>query len=405
MISPVTVKNRVVQMDIIRGFALFGVLLVNITMIDATIFSYLSSPFQIEGTLNQLFAWLIHVLAVGKFYTMFSILFGLGFYFFMNKSNDTVVPPSLFLRRLGVLLLFGAFHLIFVWHGDILHTYAITGVLLLLYRNKDEKRILKTGLILFTVMTLFLALLSMPVAQESEISKTDEQNSQNSKDEFSNLMQSELEYSESIYYYQQPSYQQMLQYRVKSEVPLVLMNLILIVPKILSLFLIGYYIGKRRLFHKLEENKTFIHKVWIHSLWCSILCIVLYTGIEGEYFFVDKRFLGSLADEISTLTLALFYITSLIKLYETKLGKKVIKPLRYTGQMALTNYLIQTIFFTTLVCGYGFNLFGKIEYWMYLPMAILFYSLQILLSKLWLSQFSQGPMEKLWRFITYWKTH
>ena len=75
-------------MDVIRGFALFGVLLVNLTMIDATMYSYVASPLLHVDLLDQMASWAIHIFAVGKFYTSFSMLFGLGFYYFLNKPGN-----------------------------------------------------------------------------------------------------------------------------------------------------------------------------------------------------------------------------------------------------------------------------------------------------------------------------
>ena len=138
-------SNRIIEMDIIRGFALFGVLLVNMTMIDATMYSY-ESP-----------SLLIHLFAVGKFYTLFSMLFGLGFFYFMNKPDGTVLDGYLFKRRLIALFFFGLLHLIFVWYGDILHVYAITGAVLLKSRNRSVKALLKTSVLLFVLSTFMFA--------------------------------------------------------------------------------------------------------------------------------------------------------------------------------------------------------------------------------------------------------
>ncbi|HSN65600.1 MAG TPA: DUF418 domain-containing protein, partial [Fusibacter sp.] len=102
-----------------------------------------------------------------------------------------------------------------------------------------------------------------------------------------------------------------------------------------------------------------------------------------------------------TISGALLYATSLILLYQSAHFRKIVSPLQFSGKMALTNYLVQTICFTTLFYGYGAGLYGKLPNWAYFPIAVAFYLIQIGLSKWWLSHHTLGPMEKVWRKFTY----
>ena len=380
MNTPISKKNRIEQMDVIRGFALFGVLLVNLTMIDATMYTYSSSFNDTSGVFNQISAWMIHIFASGKFYTLFSILFGLGFYFFMNKNDGTFVENKLFARRLIALFFFGLLHVVFVWYGDILHVYAVTGAILLANRNKSPEKLLKTGIILFLLSTaIFVLASSMNGSQET----------------FNPIV------DEATIAYTQTSYLEMVVYRMTNEIPNLVLNLVFVIPKILSLFLFGYYIGKREIFKNLDENQLLIHRVWIRSLIVSVLCIIGYTLYDSPLIDANMQFISVLFDEVLTLSGALFYATTLIKIYKNDGGKRLLTPLRYSGQMALTNYLTQTIFFTTLINGYGFGLFGKIPQAGYFPIALSFYMLQCLFSVWWMNRYRFGPMEKVWRIFTY----
>ena len=139
MSIPIEKKKRVEQIDVIRGFALMGVLLVNMTMIDGTLFSSVDPG--LEG-INLIFQKAIHFFAVGKFYTLFSMLFGLGFYYFMKKDEGERIGKKLYKRRLMALFCFGLLHLIFVWHGDILHVYALVGICLMLNTNTSSAKLL-----------------------------------------------------------------------------------------------------------------------------------------------------------------------------------------------------------------------------------------------------------------------
>lgn len=382
-LSPLQNENRIVEIDIIRGFALFGVLLVNMTMIDATMYSYVSSAFDFSDPLTRISALMIHLFAVGKFYTLFSILFGLGFYYFMNKTDGTSVPNHLFKRRLFALFCFGILHLVFVWYGDILHVYAITGFVLLNSRNRSSQSLLKTSILLFVLSTAIFAMF-----QGSGGSQIDR-----------HMVMQEAENA-----YTQSSYIGMLTYRLISELPSIAFNFLAVLPKILSLFMFGYFIGKSRIFASLDENLIRIKTTWRISGVVALLCGMGYTLITSGLAFENFEVMAVIFDEVLTISGALFYGTSLILLYRHAVFKKIVAPLRYSGKMALTNYLLQTICFTTLMYGYGAGLHGKMPYWAYFPIAFVFYVVQIGFSKWWLSYHKFGPMEWVWRRFTYWQS-
>ncbi len=376
MNAPVERQKRVIEMDIIRGFALFGVLLVNLTMIDATMYSYVASPLLQVSKINQAASWFIHLFAVGKFYTLFSLLFGLGFYFFLNKPGERVENEKYFKRRLWILMAMGALHLIFVWYGDILHVYAVTGLFLFSTRNKDYKALLKQAAIL-----LFISTVLFTMAQSSSDA----------------TYQSDI-IQKSIAAYKQPGYFTMVSYRFQNEVPLILLNLIFVIVKILALFSIGYAIGKMNFFNDIKEKLNQIKSFFMIT---GTLSIVLMIGYVICLTKLGNPQLAVVFDEALTLTGALSYASALILLYNSKYLYIIVKPLAATGQMALTNYLAQTIFFTTFFYGYGFGQFGKHHQIDYIILAFVFFMVQIVLSNLWLKRFKFGPCEWLWRKLTY----
>lgn len=380
-LTPLQNENRVVEIDIIRGFALFGVLLVNMTMIDATMYSYVSSAFDLSNAFERFSALMIHILAVGKFYTLFSMLFGLGFYYFMNKTDGTPVFGHLYKRRLIALFCFGLLHLIFVWYGDILHVYAITGAILFNSRNRSNNALLKTAILLFILSTMMFAWFKGSGGTQVDLSTV--------------MLEAENAYTKTSYF-------EMVQYRLTHELPMIAFNFFAVLPKILSLFMFGYYVGKRQLFVALEANLTVIRIAWRVSGIIALICALGYTLIEGEFTTIRSEMLVVVFDEVLTISGALFYATTLILLYKNTRYKKIVAPLQFSGKMALTNYLMQTFCFTTLIYGYGVGLHGKIPYWAYFPIAVLFYLIQIGLSKWWLTNHKFGPMEKIWRRFTYW---
>ncbi|GAB6108520.1 DUF418 domain-containing protein [Fusibacter bizertensis] len=367
-------------MDIIRGFALFGVLLVNLTMIDATMYSYVASPLSQVNPIDQLIAWVIHIFAVGKFYSLFSMLFGLGFYFFLNKPGNLIENEGYFKRRLWILLLISALHLIFVWYGDILHVYAITGFVLFKMRNKNPKVLLNQAAVLLILSTAIFIFAQSGGNGEFPIES----------------LQNSLEA------YKGHSYFAMVKYRLFNEIPITLLNLVFILPKILALFSIGYAMGKMKIFLNLKAHLVRIKRFF------TVMAIVSFFLIMAVLFStmtLKNTQLVVAFDEILTITGALTYASGLILLYNNKRLAQFVKPLAATGQMALTNYLVQTIFFTTFFYGYGFGKFGIQHQIEYIILAVLFFAMQIIASNLWLKFHKFGPCELIWRKLTYWKIH
>ncbi|MBE0450553.1 MAG: DUF418 domain-containing protein [Clostridia bacterium] len=369
-----TNNKRVKEIDIIRGFALFGVLLVNLTMIDATLFSMEKIPFKTLSGMEYIAAWSIRLLAQGKFYTIFSFLFGLGFYYFLKKENSDMAMDR-FKRRLYALLILGILHTFFIWHGDILHVYALAGFFLIKMKSKSDGELIRNMIVLFVFSTTVMTLGSQ--ASGSQLTLTA---------------------SEAMSAYQQDSYFEMVSYRIQNEVPIGLFNLIVVIPKVLVLFYAGYYVGRKGWFDQLDTQWNRIKLYWaVSGAFFALSLTVMLILAHSNNGFAFKGFI--IFEELSTLFGSVFYMTTILLLMQTKVLKRLLMPLENLGKMALTNYLLQTIFWTTMINGHGLGYFGKIPYDAYFPIALGFIALQILLSNLWLSKFKQGPVEKLWRMF------
>ena len=231
-------NKRITLIDQIRGFAMFGVLLVNLTMMENL---FQMHPTLTTGAINVFFEKAIDYLAVGKFYTMFSILFGLGFYLFMEKSGDVLIIERLFKRRLSILFVFGILHLIFGWSGDILHVYAIGGFFLLSKRNMPVQLIFKKGISLFLVSVILIVALTMLSMGSDSTSLT------------------------KLATYDETIYLSVVSNRVIHELPYVLINLFVVLPRVISLFLLGYGIGKMQILNNVERYFQQIKKTFYIS--------------------------------------------------------------------------------------------------------------------------------------------
>ncbi len=165
-------NNRIPLLDIIRGFALFGVFLVNFQMVEQGVFNVafatVTEPSSVYQTIGKAITTFFFE---GKFYLLFSLLFGYGFSLFLEKKEElgrSVAP--VFCRRMAVLLLFGVGHVVFLWSGDILVFYALYGFILLLFRNRSTQSLFRFSIILFAVMAFFMLLaglvMSFPIGKE-----------------------------------------------------------------------------------------------------------------------------------------------------------------------------------------------------------------------------------------------
>jgi uncharacterized protein len=382
-LQPTSEKRRIVEMDIIRGFALFGVLLVNLTMMGGA---------KINTNLDVWVWRFIQYLAEGKFYTIFSFLFGLGFYFFMHKSVSlgSTRHEKRFIRRLFSLLFFGLLHFIFIWTGDILLTYALVGFLLLRKYQRTNASLKKNIIVLLVFSTLIIGL-AMGSFYDYDIKSNSEDYEH---------------YMNKVEIYSEGSFLEAAAYRLTNKLAESILGSIIILPKFLALFYIGYSVGKNRIFQLLDQYKTSIVKLLKISGLLFLLTLISMYLLEimmTNNFQLIYGFTFGILYEISTLLGSCFYICILLFIMKDQHIPKILMPLRSIGQMALTNYLAQTIFWSFVIHGYGLGYYNQIPMTFIPLLAVLFFSVQIVLSQWWLKNHKFGPMEKLWRKMTYGK--
>ncbi len=383
-------KERIVTLDIIRGFAILGIFLVNMP-------SFTGSEFMVYTGADKTIRMLFDMFIQTKFYTIFSFLFGLGFYIFMTRAEARGEKVfRLFSRRLLVLLLFGVLHLVLLWKGDILHTYAIMGFFLLLFYRRKAKTVLIWGIILILSFQFLLgtsALFAYIGEQFDESLNFTEQIREETLAEGKVTLEA----------YTTLSYSELLKWRIPNELKSVIGNIPLTLPDILGMFLVGLFVGKINLFRRVTELKRKLRITQIITLLLSLPPLVAiamsYAKLE------DVIFMNSLENyflvHFSGFTLSIFYIVTIALLLEKQTWQRILNPFRYVGQMALSNYLCQTLF--GVIIFYGFGLYGQISLAAGLLYSIIFYCLQIILSSFWLKKFRFGPFEWLWRVMTYGK--
>ena len=395
--QPTPTANRIISLDILRGFALFGILIMNMTSFAMPGAHYLNP--MVEGLLEGADKWAFYfsqLFANQKFMSLFSILFGAGIVLMTERIEQQGKSAATrhYFRNFW-LLLFGLFHAYVIWHGDILVQYALCSIWLFLFRKKSAKTLFIWAAIFLTI-SLLLNLMSgfslqyMPATEAAELCR------------HWSLDVEKINMETTAY---QGSWGEHFPYR--AETAFTLETLLFVFGlgwQITGLMLMGMGLFKAKVLTA-ERSIAFYKKMMIFGI-----SIGLIFGIYGliqnyahnwtcEYSF----FIGSQWNFLGSVPMALGYIGLIMLLCKSDCSSILQKWLAPFGRMALTNYLMQSIIATFLFYGNGLGLFGTVgraEQWVYILGIWIF---QIGFSKWWLGRFKFGPLEWLWRSLTYWK--
>ncbi|MCT8136917.1 DUF418 domain-containing protein [Anaerobacillus sp. CMMVII] len=295
-------------------------------------------------------------------------------------------------RRLFFLLLVGLIHLFLLWSGDILLNYALAGFFLLFFRNSSKEKIKRWAIGLFSsviFLTAFFSWLSSLVENVLDEDFTKE---------FAMLV------DDAVVVFQNGNYSEILSFRLAEEIPLILPNFIITIPMVLFIFLLGLYVGKKGVLLNIAGHLPWIRKVWGNSLIYGGIMTLVFVILKMEIIIVPFYLHDAVVEVLSLfsgLVVSFFYISSITLLCQQDLWKKRLSFLAPVGQMALTNYLLQTVICLLLFYGYGLGLYGKVTPEVGLLITFVIFATQIFFSKFWMERFNYGPLERVWRMFTY----
>ncbi|WP_409343189.1 DUF418 domain-containing protein [Paenibacillus sp. MBLB4367] len=384
--NPVQSKERNVVIDILRGVALLGILLMNLPgfFSPAWLYSVYGIPVE-RTTADKAGDLMIKLFAEGKFFTVFSFLFGLGFYLFMSRAEAKGLNYNrLYFRRIAALAVFGVVHFLFGFSGDILHLYAFSGMFLMLFYKRKSKTIVTWIIsLVFVWVGLFgLAFISTP-EQAQELALEGQKLIPVVGDIYEHL-----------------TYAKWISYQLNMVVPAVTPFEPIFALAVLAMFLIGVYCGKQNWLGNLTANKRSIRKLWIVSLcinvpFMSVLALILTKRID---FGFRHDSVATVFVQLSGITMSILYISSFLLLMMNPKWIVRLRPIGYVGQMALTNYIGQTVVCLVLVVGFHLKGLGGIQA---ILLCFLIYACQVLISTLWMRKFRFGPLEWVWRSFTY----
>jgi len=389
---PVQPSERIVFVDVLRGFAVFGILVANMASYSGHIYDISNQG----DLLDYAVLVLIRFFVTAKFYSLFSFLFGWGMSVQMNRSSERGQKfTHLYLRRLAILLLLGIAHGVFIWTGDILTLYAILGILLLLLRNRSEK-----FLIAILVLSLLIAVIVRAPGDTMTAFRALYEN-------MTSFLRHDT-YAESLY--STGTYKQITQLRLQEFLK---GNswILFYFGNVFAMFVMGLIIGKRKVFQELDHHLSLIRKVF----WIALVLGVLFNGlfvwmdinpawrvsswIPSYYNQMIQRMFYS----IGAPAMMLFYCAGIILLFQKYSWRQHLTQLGNVGRMALSNYLLQSIIFTLIFYNYGLGIYGEISPTFGLILTTGFFILQIRFSRWWFNRFRFGPMEWIWRTLTYGK--
>jgi uncharacterized protein len=394
-ISPISLTERIEVLDVLRGLAIGGILIGNIQWFSG----YGLMPPAIEQQaplMDQITHFVVHFFVEGKFYSIFSFLFGFGFALQIARAGERGdTKASLFKRRLFWLLVIGLLHAYLFWSGDILSIYALIGFVLILFHRKSNESLLKWAFALLAVpivtyillYVLFVSFAPPDVTATINAAQVDSWN-------------------KAVQTVPQSSYLEIITgYNLNMIVGryaglLGQMRL----PKILAMFLLGFYAYRRGFFQDLSAHQPFIRRVLVY-------CLVL--GVVGNFAFAafahseadvppsSAGIVGVVGYAFGVPALALFFIAAVATLWRRDPWRRLLAFLAPVGRMALTNYLLQTLVCVLIFYGFGFGLFGKVGALSATLIALGIFLFQIVVSAVWLKYFTYGPMEWIWRQLTY----
>lgn len=400
--APTAPSERIALIDVLRGFALLGIFTVNIALFSHPI-EYTTLTIEHANGLDAAIAWLTRVLAEGKFYSLFSMLFGLGFAMQLARAQQrggSIVP--VYLRRNFILLIIGVLHGLLLWVGDILVPYAVGSLVLLLARKAKDRTLLIWAAILLILPTLFLvaALGMMTLARMSPEGATEIDAVFTAQ---AAITQAELDQAYAVY--GSGNFAEITAQRWHDLLKMWGLTLF-IFPNILAMFLVGAVVGRRGLLRDSAAHRALFRRVLIWGGSIGLLLNIVYaTGIANQDRTIPTWSLVvvTLAQAIGAPLLAAAYAAGIALLWQDPDWQRRLRGLAPAGRMALTNYLLQSVIATTIFYGYGFALFGQVGATLGLAIVFAIYALQVAWSPWWLARYRFGPMEWLWRSLTYWR--
>lgn len=389
--------ERHIILDALRGIAVLGIVMANFP--EFSLYTFLDEATRAGFSTSSpdgVVRWLQYIFIDGKFYSIFSLLFGIGFTIIIQNSERRGINPyPIFYRRMTVLLIVGLLHMMLLWSGDILMLYAVLGMCLPLFFRFSDR----------VVLILAAFFLALPVTVDAAV-------------EFAGLslsapfvdlqwkycdMYGITEDNFAIWLRDAESYREVLRFLVQGAC--VRMQEFIDGNRyfrVMGLFLIGMYIGRNRMYAELESRRSCLKKISIYGFSAGLPLSLVYawSSMNGKPLGLTVH---SVLYLVSVFPLAFAYVATVCLWSLKSPDSPVLTFFAAPGRMAMTNYIFQSVAGLVIFYGVGFGLGSGMGLVYVEIVAISVFVLQAVFSASWLRRFRYGPLEWIWRMITYKK--
>jgi uncharacterized protein len=391
-LGPIDSAERLGHLDVLRGFALLGILLVNFQYFTRPVLAVMAGADPSLSGVDRTVDQAVMALAEGKFFPLFSVLFGAGFALIWERAAARGADASrLYLRRLLVLALFGAVHGSLIWAGDILLLYAALGLgMLLFFRETPAHRQLAWAMLfIFTpplLFWLFLGAVEASAGDSEFLRQIDAE-----QDDLIDRMSS----AEAIY--SAGAWTDAARQTARDFGFLLSQGLFWATP-VLGYFLLGRWLLTTGRLRDPDRHRRFFGAF---ALWGTLVggaLSVAATAIMHDLPYLQPTLglaVGMSLMAVGAPLLMLGYV-GLVLRFRARLAW-----LAPAGRMALTNYLLQSLVWTFAFYGYGLGLWGQVPRAWHPVLVLAFFALQVMVSRWWMARFGFGPAEWVWRSLTY----
>ena len=397
-VESIPATERIATLDILRGFALLGILIMNMPGFGQSFFAEADGSHLWHGAVDQWAESVRDMLFSGKFNSMFSLLFGIGFTLQYGRmlERDPARATGLYLRRLAVLAILGIVHATVFWTGDVLHIYAILGLMLVFpLRNASPRVIIAliVACVLYPVVSgaLRLAIITPDVTAMLVAKAKALEASNNLAYGQGTFVDAAAEHRREFTYFYDNRWS--LWGTLGGWVQMALT------------MLIGLLAGRLRWVQRIPELMPQVRRLTWVALAIGLACgaafmlIFHYNRVPGPS---PIKYVGSLCYWTGRPAMMIFYVLVIVQLAQIPAWQRRLSPLAAAGRMPLTNYLMQTAICTTLFYGWGFDLWGKVGPAAEFGLAfVIFFAVQVPWSVWWLKRNDRGPLEALWARLTY----